>query len=69
MMRNLGMLRKPEGNVVEIGFPSASESAKAYFQHVGAGVNKVKRIFMDLSSTELDEIGELAEKLIFQKLS
>jgi len=68
MLRNLGILRA-ENLQAEIGFSSASESEKAYYQHIGAGKNKVKRIFMDLSPNELDQLGDLAEKLIFQKLS
>lgn len=67
MMRNLGILRtdKTEG---EIGFSSAEESRKAYYQHVGAGKNRITHKFMDVTKGELDELAELAEKLIFQKL-
>lgn len=67
MMRNLGILRT-EHNAAEIGFPSSSERDKAYYQHIGVGKNKISRKFMDITKTELDELGDLAEKLIFQRL-
>lgn len=68
MMRNLGILRA-EGNTAEIGFSSSSEELKAYYHHAGAGRNKISRKFMGITKTELDELGDLAEKLIFQKMT
>ncbi|MEW6653374.1 MAG: hypothetical protein AB1394_07885 [Bacteroidota bacterium] len=67
MMKNLGF-ETPAANKAELGFPSASEAVKAYYHHAGAGKNKVTHKFMDLTKKEVDELGELALQLIFQKL-
>lgn len=67
MMKNLGY-ETPAQNRAELGFPSASEAEKAYYQHAGAGKNKVTHKFMDLIEKEVDELGELALRLIFEKL-
>lgn len=67
MMRNLGILRVDK-NTSEIGFSSLEESTKAYYAHAGAGKKKVTHKFMDITNSELDELGDLAEQLIFQKL-
>jgi hypothetical protein len=68
MLRNLGILRAENGTA-EIGFPSSSENLKAYYHNVaGAGKSKVTRKFMGITQPELDDLAELAEKLIFQKL-
>jgi hypothetical protein len=69
MLRNLGILRPPENGTAEIGFPSSSENLKAYYHNVaGAGKRKVTRKFMGITQPELDDLGDLAEKMIFQRL-
>ena|GEM_PF-1076870 len=68
MMRNLGIIRS-EKMTTEIGFNSESEKMKAYYQHIGAGKNKVTRIFLDLSTNEIDQLADLAEEMILQKLT
>jgi hypothetical protein len=70
MLRDLGVLR-PEttNNTSKLGFTSASESAKAYYAHVGAGKNKITHLFMDLTKEELDDLCNIAGELILQKLT
>lgn len=69
MLRNLGVLRdESSSNSVRLGFTSDEENKKAYYQHVGAGKNKVKRIFMDLTEKEINNLADLAEKEIIKRL-
>jgi hypothetical protein len=68
MMRNLGILRVDKSES-EIGFSSMEEQTKAYYQHAGAGKNRITHKFMDITQSELDELGDLAEELIIQNLS
>lgn len=67
MMRNLGFTT-PAANQAHIAFSSASEAEKAYYAHVGAGKRKVTHKFMDITEDELDKLGDLATRLIFEKL-
>lgn len=67
MLRNLGILRT-EKMTTQLGFSSSSENDKAYYQHVGAGKNKVTRKFMDLTEKEINQLGDLAEELIIKQL-
>lgn len=67
MMKNLGILRA-EHTEAELGFPSEEERKKAYYQHVGAGKNKITRKFMGLTDNEWNSLAECAEKLIIQNL-
>ncbi len=69
MLRNLGVLRdQSDNNSVVVGFTSAEESQKAYYQHIGAGKNKITRKFMDLTKDEIAELADYAEKEIIKKL-
>lgn len=67
MLRNLEILRT-EKMTTQLGFSSSSENDKAYWQHQGAGKNKVTRKFMDLTEKEINQLGDLAEQLIIKKL-
>lgn len=69
MLRNLGVLRdETDNSSTKLGFTSSDENNKAYYQHVGAGKNKITRKFMDLTEKEIFELGDLAEELIIKKL-
>lgn len=67
MMKNLGYTT-PAVNKASLGFSSSEESKKAYYAHVGAGKKKVTHKFMDITEEELDSLGDLATRLIFEKL-
>jgi hypothetical protein len=67
MMRNLGILDTKE-NQATLGFSSAEEEKKAYYQHIGAGKNRITRKFMGLTEEELQYIADLSLKLIIKKL-
>jgi hypothetical protein len=55
MLRNLGILRT-EDNSVTLGFSSPTLGKIACYQHIGAGINKITRLFMDLTDEEMKQI-------------
>jgi len=68
MMQNLGILRSDHTSA-ELGFSSESEREKAYYQHIGAGKNKITRKFMGLTKKETNKLADYAEKLIIQNIT
>ncbi|OGV08700.1 MAG: hypothetical protein A2499_05020 [Stygiobacter sp. RIFOXYC12_FULL_38_8] len=69
MMNHLGIIKEPANDgQIALGWQATDERERAYYQHAGAGKNKVTHKFMDVTEKELDELGELALNLIFQKL-
>lgn len=57
MMRNLCVVNVLPGKSIEIGFNRPDENQKALWHNVeGAGKGKTKRVFMKLTSREVDKI-------------
>lgn len=57
MLRNLGILRT-ENNSVTLGFSSPTLGKIANYQHIGAGINKITRLFMDITDEEMKQISQ-----------
>lgn len=68
MMRNLGIIRT-EPYKVETGFSNKEENMKAYYQHTGAGKNKIIRNFLGISSEEEKELLDTYRDLFFKSLN